>query len=347
MDLSERKKKILSAVIETNVKNKKAEAVSSKQLQEEYLPKLSSATIRNELNALEEMGYLTHKHTSAGRVPTKEGYEKYISELMREKRLTQKEKENIQSNFANKLVSIRDIIERSAKTISKATNYTSVVYSGPTNKAIIKDIKLYPVSPTTQLVVVVTNENVINEITNLGTNNEEDLKTAAEILKELFKNKPLSLMKDKKFRDKVVTKELHKYKTVFDRVLDIISANEYNYSDSLSIAGKDKLMEYPEFNDVEKFKKAITLFEDTESILPIISRDNDTTITINVGGESGLEDCSVITVSCNINDTKITAGVIGPMRMDYPKAVSVLKEVAEAIENSLGGTEEWARKKRI
>ena len=126
MDLSERKKKILSAVIETNIKNKNAEAVSSKQLQEEYLPKLSSATIRNELNALEEMGYLTHLHTSSGRVPTKEGYEKYINELMRERRLTAKEKDVIQSNFAHKLINIRDIIERSAKTISKATNYASI-----------------------------------------------------------------------------------------------------------------------------------------------------------------------------------------------------------------------------
>ena len=338
MDLSERKKKILSAVIETNVKSKKAEAVSSKQLQEEYLPKLSSATIRNELNALEEMGYLTHLHTSSGRVPTKEGYEKYISELMHEKKLTQREKENIQSNFANKLVSIRDIIERSAKTISKATNYTSIVYSGPSNRAIIKDIKLYPVSPTTQLVVVVTNENVINELTNLGTNNEEDLKSAADILKELFIGKPLSLIKNKDFRNKVVTKELKKYKTVFDRVLDIISSGNNSHHNNLSIAGKDKLMEYSEFNDIEKFKKAVTLFEDSESLIPLIDKDDDLEISISVGSDddTGLEDCSVITVSCNVNGgTKITAGVVGPMRMDYSKAVSVLKEVAETIENTL------------
>ena len=337
MDLSDRKKKILSAVIETNVKSKKAEAVSSKQLQEEYLPKLSSATIRNELNALEEMGYLTHLHTSSGRVPTKEGYEKYISELMREKKLTPREKENIQSNFANKLISIRDIIERSAKTISKATNYTSIVYSGPSNKAVIKDIKLYPVSPTTQLVVVVTNENVINELTYLGTNSEDDLKSASDILKELFIGKPLSLIKNREFRNKVVTKELTKYKTVFDRVLDIISAESNNISNNLSIAGKDKLMEYSEFNDIEKFKKAVSIFEDHESLIPIFDNSEDFEVSINVGSDdTGLEDCSVIKISCNINDgTKITAGVVGPMRMDYSKAVSVLKEVAETIENTL------------
>ncbi len=336
MELSERKKKILSAVIETNVKSKNAEAVSSKQLQEEYLPKLSSATIRNELNALEEMGYLTHLHTSSGRVPTKEGYEKYINELMHEKKLSSKEKESIKSSFANRLLNIRDIIERSAKTISKATNYTSIVYSGPSNRAIIKDIKLYPVSNSTQLVVVVTNEKVINELTNLGTNNEQELKAAADILKELFAGKQLSLIKDKSFRNRVVTKELKKYKIVFDRVLEIIDASEESPK-NISIAGKDKLMDYPEFNSVEKFKKAVSVFENTESILPLVKSGSDLEISINVGSDdTGLEDCSVITVSCNIyGNTKLTAGVIGPMRMDYPKAISVLKEVAQTIENSI------------
>ncbi|MBE5755333.1 MAG: heat-inducible transcription repressor HrcA [Clostridiales bacterium] len=336
VDLSDRKKKILSAVIETNIKNKNAEAVSSKQLQEEYLPKLSSATIRNELNALEEMGYLTHLHTSSGRVPTKEGYEKYINELMRERRLSPKERDVIQSNFAHKLINIRDIIERSAKTISNATNYASVVYSGPSRNAIIEDIKLYPVSKTTQLIVVVTDENIINELAYLGTNNEEDLKAAGDILKELFIGKPLSLIKDREFRDKVVTKELKKYKDVFDKVLDAIMASNH-IADDITIAGKEKLIEYPEFNDVEKLKKTIATLEQSENIIPILKNDDGLELSINIGGDdSGIEDCSVVTVSCNVKGkSKITAGVIGPMRMDYPKAISVLREVAETIENVL------------
>ncbi len=336
MDLSERKKKILSAVIETNVQSKSADAVSSKQLQEEYLPKLSSATIRNELNALEEMGYLTHLHTSSGRVPTKEGYEKYISELMQERKLTAKEREVIQSNFANKLLNIRDIIERSAKTISKATNYASVVYSGPSLNAVIKDIKLYPVSQTTQLVVVVTNEKVLNELANLGTNDEAELKTASDILKELFTDKPLEFIKNKQFRESVVTDELKKYKIVFDKVLDVIQASDNN-ADNMMIAGKENLIEYPEFNDIEKLKRTVSALEKHESLLPVITAGGDLELSINVGSDdTGLSDCSIVTVSCNIKGmSKITAGVIGPMRMDYPKAISVLKEVAETIENVL------------
>lgn len=337
MDLSERKKKILSAVIETNIKNKNAEAVSSKQLQEDYLPSLSSATIRNELNTLEEMGYLTHLHTSSGRVPTKIGYEKYINELMREKKLTQKEKETIQSNFAQKLVNIRDIIERSAKTISKVTNYASVVYSGPSRNALIEDIKLYPVSKTTQLIVVVTDEKVINELANLGTNDEMDLKSASDVLKELFIGRPLSLIKDREFRDKVVNKQLKQYKDVFDKVLDAIQASEDHSSSAITIAGKDKLIEYPEFNDIDRLKKTVSALEKSETIIPIISKDENMEFSVNFCEDnSGLDNCSVITVSCNVQGKpKITAGVIGPMRMDYPKAISVLKEVAETIENSL------------
>ncbi|MBQ8425978.1 MAG: heat-inducible transcription repressor HrcA [Clostridia bacterium] len=337
MDLSERKKKILSAVIETNIKNNNAEPVSSKQLQEEYLPKVSSATIRNELNALEEMGYLTHIHTSSGRVPTKEGYEKYISELMQEKKLSLKEKELIKSNFANKLVSLRDIIEKTASTISSATNYTTVVYSNPEDNSIIKDIKLYPVSKTTQLVLVVTSERVINELANLGTNDENELNAASTILKDLFVNKSLADIKDEVYRDKIVTSELQKYKIVFDRVIDIIESNKNGYSGNLSIAGKDKLMDYPEFNNIQKVKKAVSVLEDKDSIIPLIKSGNELELSISIGNEqNGLEDCSVVTVSCNISGTKkITAGIIGPMRMDYQKAVSVLKEVAETIENSL------------
>ena len=294
-----------------------------------------------ELNALEEMGYLTHLHTSSGRVPTKEGYEKYINELMNERKLTRKEREVIQSNFANKLLNIRDIIECSEKTISKATNYASVVYSGPSLNAVIKDIKLYPVSKTTQLVVVVTNEKVINELANLGTNDEEELKAASDILKELFTDKPLALMKNREFRESVVTSELKKYKEVFDKVLDVIQASENNISDNMMISGRENLMEYPEFNDIEKLKKTVSALEKHESILPIITANGDLELSISIGNDdTGLSDCSIVTVSCNVGGvSKITAGVIGPMRMDYPKAISVLKEVAETIENVLGEDE--------
>ena len=114
-------------------------------------------------------------------------------------------------------------------------------------------------------------------------------------------------------------------------------ASEEHSSNEITIAGKDKLIEYPEFNDVAKLKKTVSALEKNEKIIPIMSNSEDLELSINFcDDESGLEDCSVVTISCNIEGKpKITAGVIGPMRMDYPKAISVLKEVAETIENSL------------
>ena len=142
-------------------------------------------------------------------------------------------------------------------------------------------------------------------------------------------------MTDKEFRSSLVTNELTKYKMVFDKVLDVIQASQENIADNMMVAGKEKLMEYPEFNDIEKLKNTVMALEKTESILPIITSGNDLELSISVGNDkTGLTDCSVVTISCNIGgESKITAGVIGPMRMDYPKAISVLREVAETIEN--------------
>ena len=162
---------------------------------------------------------------------------------------------------------------------------------------------------------------------------------ATQILKDVFVNKTLKTIKDDNFRDSLITSELQKYKLVFDKVIDIISSNEENYLGDMSIAGKDKLIEYPEFNNVQKVKKAVSVLDDKESIIPLIKSGNDLELSINIGSnQNGLEDCSVVTVTCNISgNKKITAGVIGPMRMDYQKAVSVLKEVADTIENTLDG----------
>ena len=140
MKLSDRKQKILKAVVESNLTS--GEPISSKTIQQDYLPDVSSATIRNELMSLEELGFLTHLHTSSGRVPTSEGYKKYVNELMPTKKLSKTEIKQIQDNFTDKLINLNDIMMRSAKTISDVANYASVVYMGVSDSAIIKDIKL-------------------------------------------------------------------------------------------------------------------------------------------------------------------------------------------------------------
>lgn len=328
MKLSTRKQKILKAVVESNLST--GEPISSKAIQQEYLPDVSSATIRNELMSLEELGYLSHIHTSSGRVPTAEGYKKYVGELMPTKKLTKSEIAQIQANFTNKLVNLSDIMERSAKTISDVANYASVVYMG-SGDATIDQIKLVNISATTKLVVVITNLGVISEMADLGQTSEAELDEASKIMTNLFKGKPLTALED---RHQIISQELLKYKKIFETIIEAIASRDHQ-SKNYTVAGKEKFMEYPEFSDVTKLKKAISLLDNKEELLPILSTNSDdVSINVSVGGKDNNLDYSVVTATYKLKgDTTFSAGIVGPVRMDYAKAISVLKEVSDVIKD--------------
>lgn len=328
MKLSKRKEKILKAVVESNLSS--GEPISSSAIQKEYLPDVSSATIRNELMSLEELGYLKHLHTSSGRVPTEEGYKKYVEELMPTKKLSKKEILQIQSNFTDKLVNLNDIMMRSAKTISDACNYASVVYMGARDIATIEQIKIVSVSDSTKLVVVSTDLGLISEMANLGSTKEEELAEAGKIMTKLFRGKPLSSLEEE--RDNI-SKELIKYKDIFDKIILAIASKQSQKM--LAVAGKEKFMEYREFEDISKLKNAMKLMDNADELLPILKNSNandGVEISISVGGDS--KDLSIVTATYKIKgDKTFSAGVVGPVRMDYAKAVSVLKEVSDTIKD--------------
>ena len=202
--LSERKKKILQAVINENIKS--AEPISSKDLQEKYFNTVSSATIRNELNGLEEMGYLSHLHTSSGRVPTTNGFKKYIEELMPEEKLSTQEVEQLKSNFNTKINGIEELAVVSAKTISKATNYASIVYMGLSQDAVIESLKLIKITEEMCLAIIVTDMGVIKdimvELPSLAT--EEDVSTAGKIISEAITGKTIGELADIKLEGLVL-----------------------------------------------------------------------------------------------------------------------------------------------
>lgn len=327
MKLSKRKEKILQAVVEGNLSS--GEPISSKTIQKEYLPDVSSATIRNELMSLEELGYLTHLHTSSGRVPTSEGYKKYVSELMPTKKLSNAEIKQIQDNFTDKLINLNDIMHRSAKTIADVANYASVVYMGVGNSAIIKDIKLVNISTSTQLVVVVTNLGVISEMADLNSPTDAELEEASKIMTKLFAGKPLTSLEE---QTQIISEELLRYKSMFEKIIQTIIKREKS-NKQIAVAGKEKFMEYPEFEDITKLKKAIRLLDEDE-LLPMLkdANNNGVEINIRVGGDGNMSDCSIVTATYKLSeDQTFSAGIVGPVRMDYAKAISVLKEVSDTI----------------
>lgn len=326
--LSERKKKILEAVISENIK--KAEPISSKELQERFFNDVSSATIRNDLMHLEEMGYLFQPHTSSGRIPTTAGFKKYIEELMPEKELTKNELDELKQNFKDKIGGIEDLAQVVAKTISRATNYASVVYMGLTAEATIESVKLVKITDDTCLIILVTDLGVIKDlmINVPQTTSEEDAMTVSRILTEVLAGAPISGINEYK-AELLVSAEMEKYRKIFDLVISAIEQRKEK--PVVKTDGASNLLSQPEYESVDKARNAIKLFESTEVLTPLLGSGNDLEISIKVGA-SETEDCSVVSASYKVNGKNIgRAGIVGPVRMDYAKAVSVLKSVNERI----------------
>ena len=162
MDLSERKRRILKALAEEYIKTN--EPVSSKDIADRYLNNLSSATIRNELASMEEQGIIEKTHTSSGRVPTTLGYQMFIEEILPMVKPSAKELNKIKERVVNRINNLGSMVEQTAQALSEACGLPSVVLSGITSKAKIESIKIFKITNTQCLVVVVTNEGIIKDI---------------------------------------------------------------------------------------------------------------------------------------------------------------------------------------
>lgn len=326
--LSDRKKKILQAVINENIKS--AEPISSKDLQEKYFNTVSSATIRNELNGLEEMGYLSHLHTSSGRVPTTTGFKKYIAELMPVEKLSKSEVQELKSNFNTKISGIEELAVISAGAISKATNYASVVYMGLSQDAVIESIKLVKIVDEMCLAIIVTDMGVIKDITiSLPRDaTDDDVTTAGKIISEAISGVTIGDLNQINLAE-LISDNLVNYKIFFEELIDAII--ERGEKKIIKYDGTSNLLDQPEYKSIEKAKKAISIFENRKVLTPLLESGSDLEVNISVGADED-NDCSVVSATYKINGKEIgRAGVVGPVRMDYAKAVSVLKEINNTI----------------
>ena len=178
--------------------------------------------------------------------------------------------------------------------------------------------------------MVVTDLGVISEMADLNQPTDSDLDEASKIMTKLFSGKPLTALED---QTQIISQELLKYKELFEKIIQAIARRE-DVTKKITVAGKEKFMEYPEFEDITKLKRAIKLLDDGDELLPILkgSDSDGVEISISVGGSDNNSDCSIVTATYKIKgDKTFSAGVVGPVRMDYAKAISVLKEVSDTI----------------
>ncbi|MCM1533597.1 MAG: heat-inducible transcriptional repressor HrcA [Corallococcus sp.] len=332
--LSERKKKILCAVVDGYIE--KASPISSKDIQEEYLNECSSATIRNELSALESMGYLIQPHVSAGRIPSEKAFRFYVNELIYENNLTSDEVDKIEKYFNRKINTLEDVIVAVTRIISDITNYTAVVVKEDMSDTITA-IKLLDLSNGKMLVVIVTDSRVLKDgMVDIPDDfTEQMIVQAQRWLNKLFVGKHVSEFINFNYPFALVNDEFAQFNALFKKIIDVLKKQSLFNGMDVSTYGERKILEHSEYADTKAAQKFLTELEDKEKIAEMFTYDGgeNGSVTIKIGSpDSAPEGCSVVSARVSLGDNVSgSIGVIGPVRMNYKKVLSVLDKISEII----------------
>lgn len=328
--LSERKHHILKAVVEDYIKD--AQPVSSGSIQKRYFSHISSATIRSELAALEDMGYLIQPHTSAGRRPTPKAYKYYVKNFVDKAPLRREDVALIDATFSAKFSAVEDIVKTTAKVISDVTNYTSVIVIKNINKVTIREIKLVGLDEHSALIIIITDSGIIRDkvITLQNYIDDEFISSASLLINKIFANKKVGELNNSEM---LVQKELSEFKELFDSVIGILNAYCERNDEDVYMEGASKLLDYPE-TDLQSAKNFLSVIDNKSMVAELIEDCDDIEFSVKIGRDetAGMEKCAVITAKYMVNGKELGhAGVIGPERMDYQNVMSVLSYIGDAL----------------
>lgn len=334
--LTERKQKILKAVVDEYIEN--ASPVSSGEIKTKHFDNISSATIRNELSALEEMGYLIQPHTSAGRIPSKKAYGLYVDKFLVNHPLSNKEIKLIQDSFNERFDEVQDIVKRTAKVISDVTNYTSVIVLKNINTVLLKEIKLVGLDEHSVLVIIITDSGIIRDrvITITENVNNNYIAEANMLLNNIFGGKKVGEITDPA---DIIKKQFEKYKELYDSVIKVLKKYSKNDENNVYLEGQSKFLEYPD-QDINSTKDFLAAIDTKERIADIIENNQDIEFSVKIGKDEagGIEKCAVVTAKYKLKGKDIGhAGVIGPERMDYSKVMSVLSYIGKTLDEIVDG----------
>ena len=338
MDLNERKRKILQAIIDEYIGT--AEPVGSRAISKKQNLGLSSATIRNEMADLEDMGYITQPHTSSGRVPSDAGYRFYVNQLMQRYQLGMEEIARLQNELEEKVNQLEKIIRRAGLITSALTDYTTVVTAPSQSDEKINKIDLVSIGARKVMLIVVTHR-VRNQIMTADIDAQTCIKLA-EILNrnlcglsgdEITFEKIKALEEEIRVRLDIHTKVLI---NIMNFVYETITAPE---DTEIYVNNTKSILKYPEYRDVDKAREMMNFLEDKENLKRLIGSSNEDGISAKIGTENNLEvlnDCSLVTVNYSLGEKVVgKLGVIGPKRMNYAKVFASLDLISNEIDRLL------------
>ena len=327
--ITERQKSILKIIVENYVKTVKP--VSSSEICKSI--NCSSATIRNEMVILEEMGYLEKNHYASGRQPSEQGYKYYVDNIMTPSDITGEDMLKLQTIFHNQSLVLSDAIQKSLELVAEITNYTSVVLGKSSSENKLKKVEVISLDNDKILTMLITDKGYV-EYKNLylpDTDIEEIIKTV-NLINKMIAGTPINEISEKLEYDvkPIIAKYVKQHEVLYNAFYDAFSSFTNKASD-IHFAGKNNFLKQPEFNNIEKVKEMLNKFDDNEVINEMSEDKNG--INIYVGKDSELsDDVSVIKTKYNINGEEGTIAIIGPKRMEYERVVNLLNYIKENIE---------------
>lgn len=331
-ELNKRKKEILQAIVEEYIQT--AEPVSSGSLVENGKIDCSSATIRNEMAELERIGFLEKPHTSAGRVPSQEGYRYYVDELLRDDKITQKEMLYIKQRLETKVNNLEELTKIATTTLSEITHYTTIAVGPNVNKHSIIDIKFVLLGSRMLMVVILTDSGIVRE--SIIKFDEDIEQEQIDDLTMIFNNKLVGepLEKLNSPIEEFIVKEMKTGVNIIKKIIKEINKMLGDTS-KLYLEGTNKALDLPEFKKVDVAKSFLDVLDAKDLVADVLNTGIAKDINVYIGSESEheeLKDFSIVTFNHLIEDKDIgTIGIIGPKRMDYSKIISVMKYISKKL----------------
>ena len=327
MQLSERKNQILCMAIEEYIKD--CAPITSGSVKDKAKLECSTATLRNELNALEAMGYLKQLHTSGGRVPTVQGYRYYVENLLKVAEGSNAELEQVKQLIASRTSSLTELVSAIAKIVSQATSYPTVVVMSGIDSLVLEEFKVIPMLSERVMVLIGTKSGYISQEMAIKASPRE-CQDASNYLTKNFKGETIGFMLENIAQlEEGMKNEIKAFQNVVNSLVDGLKKLNNTRLIDVHRQGSGKLLEN---NDIDKAKKVLDVLDDEEKLADIMQVEGQQEIQVDVSDEG-----SVVKAPICISGNKLASiGVLGPQRMDYAGIASALKVVIDSLKDLKG-----------
>lgn len=323
--MDKRQSELLKVIVETYVKTVKP--VGSKSLCQKF--HCSSATIRNEMAVLEDLGYIEKNHISSGRVPSEKGYQYYVENLMEPEKLTGSDMLKLQKIVNNRDLVLSDAINKCMEIISDLTNYASIVLGNNSAGNLLKQVNIIPIEDNKVVALVCTNKGIVENKQFMipESTDIKELIKASEIINKLLIGTPINEVASRLEFDikPIIAKQMHDYEAVYNIFYSAFNDFVSERKEDVHISGRTKVLEQPEYNDAKSIKQLAYKLDDDNFIKEIVQDKDNDEIKVYIGEDSKVDNnTTVIRRKYNINGESGTIAIIGPKRMEYARVMSLL-----------------------